>query len=142
MKAFAATPEGAAFKDMYDAKIAGHEIVVGVYGGTAPAAAKDGFVGASHALHGAVKTMLYETLPGAIGTGPFVAGAAPGEDDFHVLAWLARTALCAGAQTVDDAPTALEKTFGAPPPEKIVALLQAWAPRESFKYTYPEGKLH
>ncbi|KAH9985910.1 hypothetical protein BJV77DRAFT_1030743 [Russula vinacea] len=75
---------------------------------------------------------LDETLPAAIGEGPFIGGARPGVDDFHVGS---------GAQKSEEGVSVLEKRFG-PLPEKVKAYWIAWIARDSWVKAFPENVLH
>ncbi|KAI0032120.1 hypothetical protein K488DRAFT_86154 [Vararia minispora EC-137] len=142
MKGFLALPESAPFKAHIEAKIVDAESILAVYHLKAPEEARTQYYATSLANRNAARAMIYETLPSAIAEGPFVGGATPGEDDFHVIAWLIRSALVSGAEKTEQAAESLEKRFGAPLPEQIKKLLAAWEPREGFKSTYAEGKSH
>ncbi|KAI0282030.1 hypothetical protein BC826DRAFT_1066882 [Russula brevipes] len=87
-----------------------------------------------------IKAFTLETLPAAISEGPFIAGARPGVDDFHVAAWLARIAFLLGAQKSEEGVAALEKTFGTLP-EKVKVFWAAWIARDSWVQAYPENQL-
>lgn len=142
LQEYAASPEGAAFKSVYEGRITGHSGLLAIYDGKASAEAKEGFFAASKANYEASRTFILKTLPAAIGSGPFIAGAEPGVDDFHVAGWLFHYGLVAGASKVDEGLTALEKWLGAEVPAKVKALWEAWVPREGWKSTYPDGALH
>ncbi|KAI0047629.1 hypothetical protein FA95DRAFT_1558961 [Auriscalpium vulgare] len=141
LKTYAATPEAQANKEFYDGKIASISELSALFAGAAPAEAKEGFFKISKAAWDAVKVFYLETLPASIGEGPFIAGATPGEDDFHVTAWLAHIAFLLGAAKTEDGLAALEKGL-APPPEKIVNYWNAWSGRKGWAATYPGGNLH
>ncbi|KZV63800.1 hypothetical protein PENSPDRAFT_691305 [Peniophora sp. CONT] len=142
MQEYAASPEGAAFKSLYEARIGGHSGLLALYDGKAPTEAETGFFTASKANYDAARTFILETLPAAISTGPFVAGAEPGVDDFHIAGWLFHVGLCAGAGHVDEGLNKLEEWLGAEVPAKVRALWEAWTGREGWKSTYPDGALH
>ncbi|KAH9175750.1 hypothetical protein EDB89DRAFT_2066329 [Lactarius sanguifluus] len=141
LKKHAATPEAEPHKDFYDkeiAKIAGLDALLS---GNAPDEAKRGFYAASTALWDSVKVFTVETLPAAISEGPFIGGATPGADDYHVGAWIARIAFLLGAQKSDEGVAALEKGFG-PIPEKVKVYWSAWIARDSWVKAYPDKALH
>ncbi|KAI0038369.1 hypothetical protein FA95DRAFT_1229197 [Auriscalpium vulgare] len=141
LKKIAATPEAQANKAFYDGKIATISELSGLLAGTAPAEAKESFFKTSKAALEAVKVFYLETLPASIGEGPFIGGATPGEDDFHVTAWLAHIAFILGAGKTEDGLAALEKGL-APPSEKVVNYWNAWSGRKGWAATYPGGNLH
>lgn len=84
-----------------------------------------------------VKAFVETELPKYLPTSGFIDGAAPGEADFHVAAWLARTAGVSGASPDNVAPLgkALEITLDP----KVVAYFDTWKVRESWKTLYAEG---
>lgn len=84
-----------------------------------------------------VKAFIGSELPTLLPESGFVDGEAPGEADFHVTAWLARTAGVCGATTEDITP--LGEALGLTLDTKIVAYFDAWKVRESWKKMYGEG---
>jgi len=141
LKQYAATPEGQAYKPFYDAQIAQISGFEALLGGRAPDEAKQGFFKRSTALWDAIKDFIIVTLPAAIDQGPFIGGAEPGVDDFHVAAWLARVASVVGAKKSDEGVSALENRFG-PIPQKVKGFWQAWTERDSWAKVYPDNVLH
>ncbi|KAA1475923.1 hypothetical protein DENSPDRAFT_883926 [Dentipellis sp. KUC8613] len=138
LKTYAATPEAAEFKSFYDAKIAGVSGLLAIYTGDAPAEAKAKFLKDGQALYANIAKFYSTAIPNAITTGPFVAGAAPGVDDFHVTAWLTHFGAIFGGSKIPDLFPALEKGFGGPIPPKVKAYLEAWIPRPSFQKVYEQ----
>jgi hypothetical protein len=141
LKRYAATPEGQAHKQFYDRQIAKISGLHALLNGQAPDDAKQGFFSTCTSLWDGIKVFTVETLPAAIVEGPFIGGARPGVDDFHVGAWIARIALVSGAQKSEEGVSALEKRFG-PLPEKVKAYWGAWIARDSWAKAYPENALH
>lgn len=139
IRAYAALPQAGPFREQYAAKIAYVERLISIYTFSAPAEVATDFYVASRALVEASRTFLYETLPAVIGEGPFVAGTAPGADDFHVIGWIVHSGFIAGAQRADGILDALQTYHGAKVPDKIAKLLRAWMIRESFRDTYAGG---
>ena len=80
-----------------------------------------------------------DILPGYLPDSGFIGGERPGEDDFHVAAWLARIAATLGGDAGKDGVHALEKELGVPVPDKVANYWAAWSERESWKITYREG---
>lgn len=140
MKKYATTPEGQENKAFYDRQIARVSGIVAILNDPSDEA-KQGLYSKSNALWDNSKVFIVETLPGAIAEGPFIGGARPGVDDFHVGAWIARIAFVSGAPKSEEGVSALEKRFG-PLPEKVKAYWAAWTGRDSWKKTYAEGALH
>ncbi|KAI0272243.1 hypothetical protein BGY98DRAFT_1001397 [Russula aff. rugulosa BPL654] len=143
VKAFAGTPEAQVHKEFYDKKVASISELHALLNGQATEDAKRDFFARSTALWDAIKVFVLETLPAALShrddddntsngstEGPFIGGAGPGLDDFHVGAWLAR-------EGVD----ALQRSFG-PLPENVQLYWVAWIARDSWVKTYPDSVLH
>ncbi|KAI0263273.1 hypothetical protein BC834DRAFT_326378 [Gloeopeniophorella convolvens] len=142
LKKWAATPEAQALnKSWYDGKIAAISGVYALLNGGAPEEAKQGFFARSAQLWDNVKVFYLETIPAAITEGPFIGGAEPGVDDFHVVSWLAHMSFILGAQKAEDGLATLEKTYGPVNP-KIKAYWDAFAARPSWAAAYPDGALH
>ncbi|KAH9034224.1 hypothetical protein EDB85DRAFT_2144492 [Lactarius pseudohatsudake] len=141
LKKHAATPEAEPHKDFYDKEIAKISRLDALLTGDAPDEAKQGFYAASTALWDSIKVFAVETLPAAISSGPFIGGATPGVDDYHVGAWIARIAFLLGAQKSDEGVAALEKGFG-PIPEKVKVYWSTWIARDSWVKAYPDRALH
>ncbi len=134
-------PEAEPHRELHDKQLGKISGLDALFSGTAPDEAKQGFYTASTQLWESIKVFTVETLPGAITEGPFIAGAVPGVDDYHVGAWIARIAFVSGAQKSDDGIVALEQRFDRVP-EKVQAYWKAWIVRESWKKTYADGVLH
>jgi hypothetical protein len=146
IKAYAASPAGAVHAQKYAAKISFVEGLLAIYTRTASQRAQTEFFAASQANFEASRVFLIKILPSALSSsghrGPFSAGAAPGEDDFHIIGWLAHAAFCAGARNAGDAMAALERRYGVRMPDNIVSLWRAWTARESFRRVYPGGQIY
>ncbi|CAE6457323.1 unnamed protein product [Rhizoctonia solani] len=84
-----------------------------------------------------VKAFITSELPNFLPESGFIDGVVPGEADFHVAAWLARTAGVSGAKIDDVAP--LGEALGLSLDPKIVAYFNAWKVRDSWKKVYEEG---
>ena len=141
LKKHAASTEGEPHKAFYDGQIAKLSAINTLLQGNAPDEGKREFYAASTALWESIKAFIVETLPAAITEGPFIAGATPGVDDYHVAGWLARIAFLSGAQKSEEGISALEKRFG-PVPEKVKVYWAAWIKRDSWVKAYPENNLH
>ncbi|KAI0252302.1 hypothetical protein BJV78DRAFT_1204333 [Lactifluus subvellereus] len=141
LKKYAATEEGQAYKTFYDAKIAATGRMHALLNGHATHGDKQGHFTASTDLWAAIKAFTLETLPAAITVGPFIGGARPGVDDFHVGAWLARIAFLVGAQKSEEGFLMLDERFGLVD-EKVETYLKAWSARDSWVKTYPDHVLH
>lgn len=154
LKAFAGTTEAQVHKALYDKKIASISKLHALLKGQATEDTKRDFFAASTALWDAIKVFVLEALPAALShhhdgdndsngstEGPFIGGARPGVDDFHVGAWLARVASLLGAHTSKEGVDALQRTFGLLP-ENVKLYWGAWIARDSWVKAYPEGVLH
>ncbi|KAF7306659.1 GST N-terminal domain-containing protein [Mycena indigotica] len=110
--------------------------LLAVVNGTASAEHKAGFFAQSQAHFASVKTGLYEVVPGLLPESGFIGGEIPGEDDFHVGAWLTRIAATTGATSADNGVESLGKAYGGPVPAKVAAYWAAWTARPSWKKVY------
>ncbi|KAH9069557.1 hypothetical protein EDB83DRAFT_2582700 [Lactarius deliciosus] len=99
LKKHAATPEAELHKDFHDKQIARISGLDALLTGNAPDEAKPGFYSAE---------------------GPFIGGATPGVDNYHVGAWIARIASLLGAQKSDEGVAALEKGWVKAYPDKAL----------------------
>ena len=79
-----------------------------------------------------------DVLPSILPESGFIGGAEPGEDDFHVGAWLVRVAWVLGATKDEDGYKALEKELKTDVSPKVAAYWKAWAKRDSWKAVYSE----
>ncbi|KAI0724477.1 hypothetical protein C8T65DRAFT_626617 [Cerioporus squamosus] len=134
-------PEAAQFKEFYEGKMAGNGGFLAIYKGEVPEEAKQQFFKQSNAHWQNLVSFILEELPAKLPESGFLGGETPGEDDFHLAAWLARIAFFAGAKPEKDGYKALEKETKQPVPAKVAAYWTAWAERPSFKKVY-ENDLH
>jgi hypothetical protein len=129
------------YKDFYVNKLAGIGHVLSIYKSKAPDHVKNGFFEQSKAHWDALRTFILDILPAHLPNNEFIGGPEPGEDDFHVAAWLVRIAAASGAEKPEQGLKELEKEVGKPIPEKVATYWNAWAQRESWKKVY-QGGLH
>jgi len=154
LKVFAGTTEAQVHKALYDKKIADISKLHALFNGQTTEDSKRDFFATSTALWDAIKVFVLETLPAALShhhdgdnssngniEGPFISGARPGVDDFHVGAWLARVASVLGAHTSKEGVDALQRRFG-PLPENVKLYWTAWVARDSWVKAYPDRILH
>lgn len=132
-------PEAAAFKEFYDAKKAGNGGILAIYKGAVPEDAKQQFFKQSDAHWQNIAVFITEDLPAVLPESGFLGGETPGEDDFHLEAWLARLTFLVGGKPEKDAYKALEKETKTSVPSKVAAYWNAWAERASFKKVYENG---
>jgi hypothetical protein len=140
LKTYAAAPEGQVHRPFYEARITKLSGLLAVLNGQATNDAKQAFFSKSTALWDNVKVFMVETLPAAIAEGPFIGGARPGVDDFHVGVWVARFAWVSGARKSEEGVSMLEKRFGSLP-EKVKAYWAAWIARDSWVMAYLKNAL-
>jgi hypothetical protein len=139
LEKFSVTPVGIAFKSFYDAKIASNESSLAIYQSKSDAKVTDDFFQSSKTHWENLRKFINEILPPYLPDSGFIGGERPGEDDFHVAAWLARITATTGGNPDKDGVKALEKELGGPVPTKIANYWNSWSERESWKITYSEG---
>jgi hypothetical protein len=100
---------------------------------------KNDFFEQSKAHWDALRSFILDILPAYLPNGGFIGGVKPGEDDFHVAAWLARIASVSGAKKTEEGMNELEKEVGMPIPEKVAKYWNVWVQRESWKKVYQDG---
>jgi hypothetical protein len=141
LRKHAESPEGQPHKEFYDKQIAKISSLDGLFKGLAPDEGKQQFFASSTSLWENIQVFVVGTLPGAIHEGPFIGGATPGVDDYHVGGWIARIAFLCGAKKSEEGVAALEKRFG-PLPEKVKKYWAEWIVRDSWVKAYPDNNLH
>ena len=109
-----------------------------MYKGAVPDDAKHGVYKNGAALWDSIASFILTELPALLPESGFLGGATPGEDDFHVGAWLTRVAWIAGATKDEEGYKALEKELNAPVPAKVAAYWKAWYARPSWQKVYAE----
>lgn len=131
----AASSEGAEHSEFYKAKIAGNGGILSIYNGSATAEATQQFYETSQQHWVQLRKFILEELPGYLPEHGFIGGERPGEDDFHVGAWLARIVATTGGKDVG----ALEAELGHPVPPKVIEYWNTWSVRDSWKKVYADG---
>ncbi|KAJ7462674.1 hypothetical protein B0H11DRAFT_89997 [Mycena galericulata] len=139
LEKYSQSPDAEPYKVFYETKLAQNGGMLAIATGKAPAEHKAGFFAKSEGHFTSVKSAVFEVLPGILPDSGFIGGAAPGEDDFHVGAWLTRIAATTGAKSSGDALAALEAVYGAPVPGKVAAYWGAWTVRLSWQSVYANG---
>lgn len=134
----AQTPEAGPYKAIYDAKIAGNGHLLDFYDGKLSPEFKQGFFAHSASAWKSIRELLLEVVPKYLPESGFIGGDAPGEDDFHLAAVLARFALFGGATKTEDGVAGLEKAVGKPVPASVAKYWKAWSERDSWKKVYGE----
>lgn len=135
LEKYAASSEGAQFKDFYAEKLQGNGGVLKIYKGETSSA---DFFTTSSTHWKTVAGYLLNDLPRILPESGFIAGAEPGEDDFHVGAWLARVTWVTGGNKEADGYKALEKELNTAVPPKVVSYWKAWSSRPSWAKVYAE----
>ncbi|KAJ7900079.1 hypothetical protein B0H14DRAFT_2429444 [Mycena olivaceomarginata] len=132
-------PQAEAYKAFYEDKKTNIGGMLAIFQGKAPEESKARFFAQSQAHFDSVKSAWFEVLPGILPDSGFIGGELPGEDDFHVGAWLARVAATTGAKSAEDALAAVEVAYGAPVPGRVAAYWAAWTAKPSWKKVYAGG---
>ncbi|KAF8137933.1 hypothetical protein K438DRAFT_1996590 [Mycena galopus ATCC 62051] len=135
---YAADPAAAAFKDFYESRLATNGALLAIYKHEATAEAQAAFFANSKAHWGAVRSALFEVYPALLPASGFIGGAEPGEDDFHMIAWITRIAWVAGARSGEEGLSAFNTAYGEPAPDTVAAYWRAWIQRPSWKKVYAE----
>ncbi|KAI0778110.1 hypothetical protein BD413DRAFT_99681 [Trametes elegans] len=134
-----ALPEAASLKAFYDEKKAGNGGILAIYKGEVSEDAKQAFFKQATEHWQRLASFILHDLPATLPDSGFLGGASPGEDDFHLGAWLARITHLTGGTADKDGYKALEKETKKPVPAKVAAYWAAWANRPSFKKVYANG---
>ncbi|KAI8995559.1 hypothetical protein BD414DRAFT_245103 [Trametes punicea] len=132
-------PEAAPFKSFYDEKKEANGNILAIYKGEVTEEKKEAFFKDSTEHWNNLVSFILNDLPATLPESGFLGGANPGEDDFHLGAWLVRIAHLSGAKADKDGIKALEKETKKPIPPKVVAYWAAWIERPSFKRVYVNG---
>ncbi|KAF9068033.1 hypothetical protein BDP27DRAFT_1224845 [Rhodocollybia butyracea] len=134
---YSTLPEAEPHKSFYDKKIASNGAFLDLYQGTATEA-KSVFFAQSQAHFNNIQAFFNGSLASYLPHSGFLGGETPGEDDYHLCAWITRIAASLGAKQKDDAIPTLENAFESSVPPKVSAYWQAWIRRPSFTTVYPE----
>jgi hypothetical protein len=123
----------------YKSKLASNGQILSIYNGEASEDAKKRFFEHGKAHYANLRKFIFETLREHLPDEGFIGGSRPGEDDFHVGAWLARIATVFGVKKTSEGLDALEDEFGEPVPRRLVTYWDAWSMRPSWQEVYREG---
>ncbi|KAI5897735.1 uncharacterized protein SCHCODRAFT_02744081 [Schizophyllum commune H4-8] len=157
-----ARPEGAPYKDFYDAKKASNGDFLAIVNGSAPSDVKQVLFDKAKALHENLRSFIYDELPRILpnpcsgsdmlcetssdmpwetnsGSDHFLGGDLPGEADFHLAAWLARIFSTCGADAAGDASEKSKAAFGGQLPPSVLEYWNAWVARPSWGKVYGQG---
>ncbi|KAG2350565.1 hypothetical protein BDR05DRAFT_899672, partial [Suillus weaverae] len=133
------TSQSVDHRKFYDAKIAENGKVLSIYQAKAPENVKSDFFEFSRAHWNTLKAFILEELPDILPESGFLGGDKPGEDDFHLGAWLARIIFVADGGNPSNGVRAIEKELCKPTPEKVVSYWTAWSGRKSWQEVYANG---
>jgi hypothetical protein len=100
---------------------------------------KAAFFAKSQGHFNSVKSTVFDFLPGYLPESGFIGGETPGEDNFHIGAWLTRIAALNSAKSSNDAVVTMGAVFGSPVPGKVAAYWEAWTAKTSWKKVYAGG---
>lgn len=94
--------------------------------------------------YAAINAFILDKLPSYIPSGAYRSGTdEPGEEDFHLVAWLTRITpalLCGDMRDMSYVGLkALGRQLGRPVPEEVMVYCTKWADRESWKNVYIRG---
>jgi len=94
----------------------------------------------SNAAWNNIKKFILQDITAILPESGYIGGETPGEDDFHLAAWLARLALLTGATPAADGVLQLKKELGGEEvPQKIVSYWKLWSETEAWKIVYKDG---
>ncbi|KAJ7491379.1 hypothetical protein B0H11DRAFT_2156494 [Mycena galericulata] len=130
LEKYVSDPSKAAFKDFYKPQLVENTGLLAIYEHKGPPDAQARFFAQSQVHWVAVRSALFEAFPA------LCQAATPGEDDFHMIAWLTRIAFLAGANSGADRLRAFENEYGAPVPENVAMYWQSAIESPSWKKVY------
>ncbi|KIK71206.1 hypothetical protein GYMLUDRAFT_52331 [Collybiopsis luxurians FD-317 M1] len=133
-----ALPEAEVHRSFYEEKIASNGAFLALFQDEAPQTAKDEFFSRSQAHFKEIKEFFNGALSSYLPSNGFIGGNIPGEDDYHLCAWITRIAASLGAKKKEEAIPTFENSFEVPIPPKIASYWQAWTERPSWNKVYPE----
>ena len=139
MENYHSTADGAPHRAFYDDKLASNGALLSIYEGKVSEEILLDFFRKSQAHFDSVSKAIYEIIPEYLPSKGFLGTDRPGEDDFHLAAWLARIAATVGAKQGGVGLQAFELAFGRPVPEKVASYWNAWIQRASWKRVYAAG---
>lgn len=136
---YAATAGATPHKNFYESKAASNGQILAIYEGKVTDDVKLDFFKRSQTHAESVRSFILDTLPAYLPDKDYIGGARPGEDDFHIAAWLARIANISGAQGTPEGLEKLATEIGEPLSAKVVQYWNNWAQRDSWKQVYAAG---
>ncbi|EIN13551.1 hypothetical protein PUNSTDRAFT_109749 [Punctularia strigosozonata HHB-11173 SS5] len=137
---YSAHPEASAHSAFYGAKKQGNGGILAIYEGKSSEDTKNAFIAQSQRHWVNIARFVTDVLPERLPERGFVGGERPGEDDFHVGAWLARVVATLGGRNDKDGVQVLEKELdGKKLPPQVVNYWASWIQRPSWQKVYSEG---
>ena len=133
------SPSTDEFTEFLQVKSAVNGGVLAIYEGRAPPGSTEAFFAMSTKLWENIRKFIIHDLPKVLPDEGFIGGQEPGEDDFHLVGWLARVIGVIGG--TDACPNVLKPEFKQDVPEKLLKYWRLWSSRESFKAVYADGLL-
>ncbi|KAF8586905.1 hypothetical protein K439DRAFT_1552213 [Ramaria rubella] len=132
-------PEHQAF---YRTKLAQNGFLLSLLDNTASSRAVKAFIARSIVHWKNVLQFILVELPTYLPDSGFIGGDRPGEDDFHLAVWLARTVGILGGSPNTEGIKTLEKELGGcgTVPKKVQNYWKLWSGRNSWRIQY--GQLH
>ncbi|KAF8524230.1 hypothetical protein JB92DRAFT_2827121 [Gautieria morchelliformis] len=126
------------YKAFYKTKLAQNGFLVSLFDNVAPPDAVRYFIGRSNIHWRNVSQFVSTDLPLYLPASGFIGGEMPGEDDFHLAVWLARTVAVLGGSPNKDGVKSLEKELGGSGsvPQKVKNYWKLWSERESWRILY------
>jgi hypothetical protein len=115
-----------------------HLALLAIYKRETTAEVQVTFFANSKAHWGAIRSALFEVYPALLPANGFIGGAEPGEDDFHMIAWITRIAWVAGARSGEEGLSAFNAAYGELAPDTVAAYWRAWIQCPSWKKVYAE----
>ncbi|KAG8917132.1 hypothetical protein FRC01_002647 [Tulasnella sp. 417] len=133
-------PTAPDLKSFYDAKIKANGFLNLVYSPEVPAEVKEMWFAKSKTAWEAIRTFILNDIPAVLPDSGYIGGENPGEDDFHLAAWLARITLLTGGTPKEDGVLALKSELGGSEvPEKIVTYWKLWSATPAWAEVYKHG---
>jgi len=131
-------PTAPEFATFYAEKIKSNGFLNDIYQGRASAEAKATWFKISTDTWVAIKAFALNDVVDILPESGYIGGEYPGEDDFHLAAWLARIGLLTGGTPDASGALTLEKELGTVPP-KIVSYWKLWSETNAWKQVYING---
>lgn len=123
-------------KAFWEKKLEGNTVLFDVYEGNT---SSDDFISESKILASNIANFINNDLSSYLPDSGFIGGSKPSEDDFHVIAWLARVVALSGGNPAEDGIKPLEGLLGGPVPTKVKKYWVAWTGTKGWKVVFKNG---